>query len=101
MTSISITWHTMQDDRVCPVCRQLEGYTWVFEAGKGDLVGRLDHPAYGVVWTTEEGSRAHGHRGNCRCNITYIVDVKSLLDRAKSIRDMLLNMIPVPTEGGQ
>jgi hypothetical protein len=83
----------MQDDRVCPVCRQLEGYTWVFEVGAGELNGILTHPQIGEVWTLDQGSRAHGHKGNCRCSITYLVDVKTILERVKAIRDTILNMV--------
>ena len=88
----------MKDDRVCPVCQALEGFTWTFEAGKNQLGGSLNHPTYGVVWDITSGSQAHGHRGNCRCNITHVIDIGSLLERVKAIRSMLLEMIP---EGGE
>jgi hypothetical protein len=88
----------MKDDRVCPVCQALEGFTWTFEAGKKQLSGSLVHPSLGVVWDMTSGSQAHGHRGNCRCNITYIVSLSDLVERIKTIRTMLLEMIP---EGGK
>jgi hypothetical protein len=94
MTFISITWHTMGDDRVCPICRNLEGYTWSYEPITHELSDLLIHPQMGVVWSVTEGSRAHGHRGNCRCHITYVVDVSTLLNKAIAIRDQLLQLVP-------
>jgi len=88
----------MKDDRVCPVCQALEGYTWIFEVGTNQLDGRLDHPTYGTVWDIANGSQAHGHEGNCRCNISYIVEIHDLLNRVKTIRDKLLEIVPVPGE---
>jgi hypothetical protein len=75
----------MQDAKVCPICRALEGYTWFFNTGDHALNGRLDHPLYGVVWTTELGSQAHGHRGHCRCHLDYEIDVKDILQKITQI----------------
>lgn len=79
----------MKDERVCPICRELEGYIWVFEAGKDELGNALIHPIYGVVWDTVSGSQAHGHKGNCRCHISHEIDLGDLLERIRAIRTEL------------
>jgi len=94
---ISVTWHIFaDDDKLCPVCRSLEGYTWSFEVSKGELTDSLIHPQYGVVWNLQEGSQAHGHRGNCRCHLTYEINITDLLARVLELRKTLLEMVPEP-----
>lgn len=88
MPSISITWHAMMDERTCPVCRILHGYTWTFVTGKDILGDSLVHPQWGIVWNVAQGSQAHGHEQyNCRCHIESHLDVSDL--RAK-IQQMLV-----------
>ena len=81
-----VTWHIM-DDTACPVCKQMNGYTWVFEVGQNELNGVLEHSASpnGIAWTVAEGSRAHGGGGHCRCWITYEVDFQDLIVKANQI----------------
>jgi hypothetical protein len=73
MPSVSITWHTAHDDRVCPICAAIDGYKWVFE---GEVPDSLIHPQYGEVWNIVTGSLAHeqgqfgkkyGLLSTCRC----------------------------------
>jgi hypothetical protein len=74
----------------------MDGYTWVFEVGQNQMDGTLVHPKHGLVWTLGAGSTVHeqGHmRGQCQCSITYLVDVKTILERVKAVRDMVLNMV--------
>ena len=91
-----ITWHTMQDDHVCQVCKVIEGYTWVFEVGQNELQGELTHPSAGVVWTVDQGSAAHGHRGNCRCHLTYEIDVADIVKKVEEIHQICLEMVSEP-----
>jgi hypothetical protein len=86
----------MHDDRVCPVCREIDGYTWIFEVGKDELNGVLTHPTYGIVWDSQVGSLAHGHRGNCRCHITYEVNLDDLLQKVMAIHQIVLEMVTPP-----
>lgn len=88
MPSLSITWHTMKDERVCTVCQALEGYTWTFECGKDSMDGTLFHPSFGVVWNMSEGSAAHGHdSGTCRCHITHDIHLADVIARLTRIRN--------------
>ena len=86
MAIISITWHTAGDDRVCKICRAIDGYTWIFDTSKGDvLTDALFHPVYGIVWSLEQGSNAHAHgylsgqTNNCRCGIETNIDAEDIL----------------------
>lgn len=91
MPSVSITWHTMHDDRVCPVCFAIDGYTWTFT---GVVPDSLVHPVYGEVWNTVLGSLAHETHGSktfseCRCHIEPKFDLADLLKSVKHLRDAL------------
>jgi len=90
MPTILITWHSMKDERVCPICQRLDGFTWSFTTGQNDLNGVLEHPDYGIVWTINGGSTAHGHRGNCRCSITYELILDDLVEMVAKLRDTVI-----------
>ena len=86
MPTLSLTWVTVHDERVCPICAALEGYTWVFEVGVGQLPSELVHPEFGVVWTVGLGSEAHGsHEGSCRCGLLYKFDFSDLVARTQHL----------------
>jgi hypothetical protein len=75
MAIIKVTWRTRNDNRVCPICRKLEGYVWEFDSNANTMTNNLVHPEFGVVWTVNNGSGAHGHKGvACRCDLPYDVD---------------------------
>jgi hypothetical protein len=60
----------------------------------------LAHPVYGIVWDMASGSRAHEHPntyGECRCYVTTALDVKSLVEELRTVRDHLLTLLH---EGG-
>jgi hypothetical protein len=75
----------MGDDRVCPVCKALNNYTWTFTPESG-VPTTLDHNGK-VVWNESSGSEAHGHKGNCRCHLTAGSDLSDLLVMARKLRD--------------
>lgn len=90
MPTLSITWISMRDARVCPICQAIDGYVWIFEANA--VPSELWHPAFSFpVWTTAEGSGAHGHDlDTCRCDLE--LDIVSFADyvlRVKRIADAL------------
>jgi len=96
MPTLRLTWHAIHDERTCPICRAIDGYTWIYTLGADQLNDEIVHPEFGVVWSVQSGSMAHGHRGNCRCHITYDLDLKDLLDRVMKLHDLVLEMIPIP-----
>jgi hypothetical protein len=100
MPSVSITWHTQHDDRVCPICQAIDGYKWVFE---GEVPDSLIHPLYGEIWNVVTGSLAHeqqqfgkkhGLLSNCRCKTEGgIEDIRDLLYLAQKVIDELKNEV--------
>lgn len=87
MAKLILTWHSMCDERVCQICKLLEGYVWVFDTASGEhLAKELAHPKFGVVWNIDSGSKAHGHmRSNCRCTITADFDLSDLVKKTETI----------------
>jgi len=97
MPTVSITWHTILDERVCPICRQLEGYTWTLELGKGAFPTILEHPGLGIVWDIN-GSTAHGHeKASCRCRIEPTFNFSDILVRLQKLYDMLSRTMETKT----
>jgi hypothetical protein len=97
MPSVSITWHTQHDDRVCPICQAIDGYIWIFEDSVPDS---LIHPEYGEVWNIHIGSLAHEHQlhkgskygliSNCRCHTeSKITSLKDLADAVRKLKNEL------------
>jgi hypothetical protein len=82
----------MKDDRVCPICQQLEGYTWTFTDGVPTI---LEHKGM-VVWDEASGSAAHGHKGNCRCRIHSKFDFSDIKARMQQILTDLKNASGTP-----
>ena len=90
MPALTLIWVTLHDERVCPICAALEGFTWTFLLGLGQLPGELVHPEFGVVWTVGLGSGAHGnHAGTCRCSMLYMLDFSDLFVRTQHLLDRL------------
>jgi hypothetical protein len=90
MAIITLTWQTTVDDRTCKICKALNGYTWVFDTSRGDvMIDALFHPSMGIVWSLEQGSNAHAHgylsgqTNNCRCRMHHTIDAEDVL--AKSV----------------
>lgn len=80
----------------CPICRGIDGYTWIFEVGVDVMTGQLVHPSHGVVWDLTSGSQAHGHKGNCRCSLTHEINIQDLIAKVEEIHKIVLEMVPEP-----
>jgi hypothetical protein len=87
---VSLTWHTKKDDNVCPICKAIDGYKWIFTS---EVPDSLIHPVYGEVWNTQMGSLAHEHKlgkakygifPTCRCHVEG--KVESLAGLAEEVR---------------
>jgi len=108
MSKLMITWHASMDDRTCPICRKLNGYTWVFETGKDVLTDALWHPEMGIVWSLAQGSNAHargylsGHRYKCRCRITHEFDLEDVLAKCVYLKELAQSYSEpyIPWKGG-
>ena len=86
MPSISIKWITQGDDRVCPICRDMNGY--IFGPFEGEVPDSLYHPQHGEVWNKYTGSLAHEHKqfckkyglmSNCRCHHEHKIEAQDML----------------------
>ena len=83
MPLLTLTWVTMGDAAVCPICQNIEGYVWVFNGEP--MPNELTHPTYGTVWNVQQGSEAHGaHDGSCRCRMQHQFDFTLLRDLVKT-----------------
>jgi len=90
MPTLKITWQTQHDDRVCKICRILEGYTWVLRTGQDPFPLVLIHPSLGPVWDINAGSAAHGHKSfNCRCHLVPEFDFSDLLQKVQNLYNTL------------
>ena len=88
MPSINVTWKAVMDEKVCPICRALNGYTWTFITGKDSMGNSLVHPQFGIVWDVHRGSQAHGHlQYNCRCHIEPQIDIDDLRAKIQQLLD--------------
>jgi len=88
MASIAITWNTQRDERVCPICKQLEGYTWVFHVGADILPDILTHPSLGATWSVSQGSVVHSRyhiKYPCRCHFQYKIDFSDFIIKLGAI----------------
>lgn len=111
MPSVSATWKAKNDARTCPICKAMNGYTWVF---KDVVPDSLVHPSFGEVWNTSIGSLAHEHQqtilsghkisrtmkygllSNCRCHVEPHFDLKDLLVLIKKLRDEIKGEVEAP-----
>jgi hypothetical protein len=76
--SLKIIWRTQKDESVCPVCRELDGYTWSVDIGE-PYPKQLIHPLFGPVYDNRPaaaGSLVNEEKGHmCRCTIERQFDV--------------------------
>lgn len=96
MAIITITWHAIEDNRTCKICQAIDGYTWVFDTSKGDVMtDALWHPQYGIVWSLSQGSNAHAHgylsgqTNNCRCTIEEHVNAEDVLAKCVFLKETI------------
>lgn len=100
MPKVMITWHTQHDNNVCPICKDIDGYTWTFTEGVPDS---LMHPKWGEIWNIHLGSLAHEHKGfkgaltsTCRCDQEAEVDYSDITQKIEQLYDKI--MVNAPTE---
>ena len=76
--SLKMIWRTQKDRQVCPICRQLDGYTWNVNIGES-YPKQLIHPLFGPVYDNRPAAdcslvnQENGHI--CRCSIEHQLDV--------------------------
>ena len=88
MPSVTITWRSVHDDHVCPICKAIDGYTWEFKTGEGGVPYDLVHPTQGIVWNRGTGSDAHGHKDqSCRCHLEIGWKLADLIPKAQALLD--------------
>jgi len=109
MPIITITWHAVEDARTCKICKAIDGYTWIFDTSKGDvLTDALFHPTYGIVWSLDQGSNAHAHgylsgqTNNCRCQIEEHINMEDVDAKCVYLTELLKDLLSTvsDTEGG-
>ena len=88
MPTISIMWQ-IKDNAACPICKDINGHTWVYDVSGPPIPDSLIHPKHGKVWDKFIGSNAHGHEAyHCRCSLIPKIDVRDLQAKVKLMLDM-------------
>ena len=92
MARFEITWHTKDDDNVCPVCRPLEGVAWVFDTEKDPFPRILSHPTQGIVWDCDiDEPRTHGDKPHhCRCKLSWRFDTGNVTKKIFEMRQAIV-----------
>jgi hypothetical protein len=90
--SITLTWHTAADERVCPICGPLDGHYWEITEMPDTLSANGQ-----VVWDTiADEPRTHGRDiYNCRCWLTWKegIDMSMIQERIASLRMRMLDLL--------
>ena len=91
--NVSLTWRTLKDGHpICPICQDIDNYTWTFEVGKDTFSTELVHPSHGIVWNIAEGSDVHWRHNinfQCKCGLELAISWEGLAERIKRIADAL------------
>ena len=91
MAVLTITWHTMKDVNVCPICQPLEAYQWAFDTRYQQFPEFLVGPQ-GAVWdATRDRPMTHeliGIPHRCRCHLTWTMDASDEAERIRMLRMM-------------
>lgn len=105
MVTVTVKWVTSKDDKVCPICRAIDGYVWTFE---NEIPESLIHPDFGEVWNEQMGSLAHEHQvhkgskyglfSSCRCKTeNKLVSLKDLADLVRQVKNDLKSELGIET----
>ena len=76
------------DDKACPICKAINGYTWTVTG----TVNSLAHPLYGEVWNKASGVNIHEHYGipgPCRCHVDINIDMNGTLAKIRTLHDRI------------
>jgi len=73
-----IIWRTQRDDKVCPTCAALDGYTW--SLGIDEIYPKqLIHPIFGPVFDNRPAADCsivkEGNGRKCRCFLEHQIDL--------------------------
>jgi hypothetical protein len=95
--AVKIIWKTKQDSEVCPICRELEGYTWTLKAGVDSYPDKLVHPIYGPVYDTrpvaERSLIKELTEHECRCTIKHEFDLSCVTAEAENTAVNAMNTL--------
>ena len=83
LTVLTLTWHTILDDRTCDICRPLNLKTWSYNTNTERFPDFLVDPKEGLVWDcVEDEPRTHGQSINdCRCGLTWTFDTSEIKNK--------------------
>lgn len=83
MAVLKITWHTVLDERTCPICRPLNLKTWSYNTNTEQFPTVLTDTKTGIVWdAVEDEPRTHGQDINeCRCGLKWKFDTSEIINK--------------------
>lgn len=77
---VRTVWKTQNDAHVCPICKALEGYSWILSP-LDSFPKQLVHPFYGPVYDMRpaaSGSLVKKEEGHmCRCSLKHQFEASS------------------------
>lgn len=87
LPTLTLTWRTQGDERVCPICGPLDLHIWKFDTNRDVFPDVLEANGM-IVWdTTVDESRTHGDAPHhCRCYITGSVNATDLAEAIRMFR---------------
>ena len=89
MTTMTLTWLTVLDNRVCALCQPLHNHTWTFDTTHDAFPTTL-YAGNRAVWDcVRDKSIIHP---NCRCHIVPSFDLATLADKLQGLLDRALDL---------
>jgi len=96
---MTITWHTHRDERTCLRCGVMDGFTWIYHTAKQGFPDYLPHGMWGAVWDCRRdvplihGENSRRGPWNCRCWLTWVLDVEDTTGRLSTLNESLGGMM--------